>query len=133
VHGTGKPQSFAVRQVSPSDDEVVESWVREIEDPRVRQYHGVGAYRTRDEKWPWTVGVSVMEFARDPPLEPALRTRIAAALNGVEGVVEVIEGDRELWLVRGTPSGHALADAVAPIVDEFAPEMKAYVEAEIGK
>jgi hypothetical protein len=133
VPGTGKPQPFEIRQTSPSDEEIVESWNREIADPRVRQYHGVEAYKTRDEKWPWNVSVWVMEFARDPPLEPALRTRIAVALKGVEGVVDVVEGDRELWLVRGTPSGRALADAVAPIVDEFAPEMKAYVEANIKK
>jgi hypothetical protein len=133
VRGTGKPQSFEIRKTLPSDDEVVESWNRKIADPRVRQYHGVDAYRTRDEQWPWTVSVWVMELARDPPVEPALRTSIAAALRSVEGVVDVVEGDRERWLVRGTPSGPALADAVALIVDEFAPEMKAYVEGKITK
>lgn len=128
MRGTGKRQSFEIRQTAPIDTEIAEAWSREIDDPRVRQYHGVEACRTRDDRWPWNVSVWVMEFVRDPPLEPTLRTRIAAALKGVDGVVEVVEGDRELWLVRGTPSGRALADSVAPIVDEFAPEIKSRLE-----
>lgn len=129
MRGTGKPQPFEIRQTPSTDGDTIESWSRVIEDLRLGQYHGVEAFKTRHDKWPWNVSVSVMELVRDPPLEPVLRTRIAAALKGVEGVAEVIEGDRELWLVRGTPSGRSLVIAVASIVDELAPEIKVYVEA----
>ena len=124
---------FPVRQLPPSDDETVEVWSRDIAEPKVSQYHGVEAVKSRTGKWPWQVGVWVMEHIRDVPLEDELRHRIIAALRAVPGVVEVIEGDRELWLVRGEPKGLALVDAVAPVVDELAPQAKQEVQRNLAE
>lgn len=115
---------FPARQQKPMDDEITEEWIREIADPSDRDVHGVDATKLRSGDGLWQVGVSVMEFIRGVPLERTLRTRIPAALRAVPGVVEVHEEDREVWTVRGTPSGSALVDAVSVVVDELAPQAR---------
>ena len=76
----------------------------------------------------WHIGVDVMEFIRDVPLEGQLRTRILAALRAVPGVEEAAEEDREVWMVRGNPSGAALVDAVATVVDDLAAQTRQEIE-----
>lgn len=95
--------------------------------------HGVDAVKLRDGDGQWQVTVYVMEFIRDVPLEGTLRTRMPAALRAVPAVVEVSEDDREVWAVRGTPSGSALVDAVARVVDELAPEARDDITRQLSK
>lgn len=74
----------------------------------------------------WQVGVYVMEFVREDPLESELRRRIAAALESVEGVETAQREDREVWFITGTPSGAALVRAVAEVVDDLADQTRPY-------
>jgi hypothetical protein len=110
-----------VRQVFPPDAD--EAWERLTDDPAVR---GVEAARI-DEIGGWQVTVSVMEFLREDPLEAELRRRIAAALRAVDGVATADEQDREIWFVTGTPSGKALTQAAAQVIDDLADEARAYM------
>lgn len=124
---------FPAHQQEPADDQIAEEWTREIADPHERDVHGVDAVKLRDGDGQWQVTVYVMEFIRDVPLEGTLRTRIPAALRAVPAVVEVSEDDREVWAVRGTPSGSALVDAVARVVDELAPEARDEITRQLSK
>jgi hypothetical protein len=105
---------FPVKQTKPLDDEIADSWSREIADPRQRSVHGVEATKSRGY---WSVGVWAMEHIRDVPLEAKLRAEIIAALRGVPGVEEAEEEDREVWFVTGNPGGAALVTAVAVVID----------------
>lgn len=124
---------FPARQQKPADDELAEEWTREIADPHDRDVFGVGAVKLRSGNGQWQVTVYVMEFIRDIPLEDTLRTRIPAALSSVPGVVEVREDDREVWGVHGAPSGSALVDAVAHVVDELAPRARDEITRQLSK
>lgn len=120
---------FEVRRLVPVDEDFAEEWARAIDTPRVRELHGVNAQKWRSRpSWPWRVEVSVMEFVRDDPLEGELRRRIDAALRAVPGVTDVTEDDREVWAVKGSPSGDALVSAVAAVVDSLADRTRAYME-----
>lgn len=120
---------YPVRQGVPVAGDTIEAeWHREIAQPRDRDLHGVDATKWRTGQWPWHVSVYVMQFIRDVPLEVELRRRIIAALRAVPGVTDVAEEDREVWMIRGEPSGAALVDAVAPIVDELAPKAREEIE-----
>ena len=115
-------------QSKPLDEEISEVWIREVPDLRERSVHGVEVTRGREpSKWPWRVGVWVMEHVRDVPLEIELRREIAAALRAVPGVVEALEEDREVWAVRGEPEGKALAAAVGEVLDALDGELRAYL------
>jgi hypothetical protein len=127
---TSERRAIAVRQVTPADHEIASEWVRDVADPRDRDVLGVDAIEWRSDRR-WQVTVAVMEFIRDVPLESELRRRIAAALRAVPGVTAVAEDDREVWGVRGTPTGTALVEAVAPIVDELAPRSRAEIERQL--
>jgi hypothetical protein len=117
--------TFAIRQIKPLDETIDEEWQREIAEPRMRDIHGVSATKMERQKWPWNVTVAIMEFVRDTPLEVTLRERIMSALRTVPGVIDVAEDDRERWVLRGDPSGKALVEAVAVVVDELAPQTSA--------
>ena len=107
------------------DDEFAEAWSRLTDEPEVR---GVNAERWRDEDtWPWQLTVWAMEFVRDDPLESEIRTAVAAAIRSVAGVNDVQEEDREVWVIEGSPNGGALVDAVAEVIDGFAPRIRAYM------
>lgn len=114
--------SEEVRQIQPQDSEIQEEWLRETGEPDIR---AVGACRV-DKIGGWQVFVSVMEFVREDPLESELRQRITTALRSVPGVTSADEEDRELWFVTGTPSGKALAESAAHVVDDLADRTRAY-------
>jgi hypothetical protein len=114
--------AYSIVQIKPLDASIDEEWGREIAEPRMRDIHGVSATKVGRQKWPWSVTVAIMEFVRDTPLEATLRKRIITALRAVPGVTEAAEDDRERWVVRGNPSGKALVEAVAVVVDELAPQ-----------
>ena len=113
-----------VLQVEPEDEEINESWLRETDEPHLR---AVEANRI-DEIGGWQVTVWVMEYVRSDPLEAELRWRIGGALRGVSGVTSAEEQDRETWFVTGVPSGRALAEAAATVVDEFAGRTRAHYD-----
>jgi hypothetical protein len=48
------------------------------------------------------------------------------ALLSVDGVESAREMDREVWFVTGSPSGEAMARAVAAVVDDLAVQTRAY-------
>ena len=109
------------------DGDVDEAWQRLTDDPDVR---GVEASRDSRSEWPWHVTIWAAEFVRDEPLESTLRRRLESALRAVDGATEVVEEDREVWLVAGTPSGRALVEAAASVVDELADEIATAMEAD---
>lgn len=109
-----------VQQVQPLDSGIAEEWIRKTDEPDLR---AVSASRLRVGPL-WNVSAWVMEFIRTDPLESELRRRIADALNGVSGVTSVEEEDREVWAVTGTPTGKALVEAVAQVVDDLAPQTR---------
>lgn len=109
-----------VQKVQPLDSGTAEEWIRKTDEPDLR---AVSASKLRAGPW-WTVSAWVMEFIRTDPLESELRRRIADALSGVSGVTSVEEEDREVWTVTGTPTGKALVEAVAQVVDDLAPQTR---------
>ncbi len=66
-----------IRQIQPQDPAIQEEWLRETDEPEVRD---VNACRI-DEIGGWLVYVCVMEYASKDPLESDLRQRIATALR----------------------------------------------------
>ncbi|MEV3921370.1 hypothetical protein [Actinomadura coerulea] len=109
-----------VQQVQPLDSGIAEEWIRKTDDPDLR---AVSASKLRAAPL-WNVSVWVMEFVRTDPLESELRRRIADALSAVDGVTSVEEEDREVWTVTGTPTGKALVEAAALVVDHLAPQTR---------
>jgi hypothetical protein len=116
--------SDEIRQIHPQDPEIQEEWLRETGEPGIR---AVSACRV-DEIGGWQVIVWVMEYVSDDPLESELRQRIATALRNVTGVTSAGEQERETWFVTGTPSGKALIEATARVVDDLAERTRAHLE-----
>jgi hypothetical protein len=112
-----------VEQIEPADFEVGEEWLRETDEPDIR---AVSASRI-DKIGAWQVNVWVMEFVRSDPLESELGQRIGSALLAVPGVISADEDDRETWRVTGTPSGKALVEAAAQVVDDLADRTRAHM------
>jgi hypothetical protein len=122
---------YATKQNEAVDDEIAEEWGRDIPLGPAHDVHGVNAnkYAKPAKGWTWTVFVSAMEFIREEPLESTLRREIAAALLGVPGVLQAEEEDREVWILRGEPTGRAIVDAVAAVVDAHAAEIRRGIDA----
>jgi hypothetical protein len=72
--------------------------------------------------------VSAAEFVCEEPFESEFHARIDAALRSVDGVSDVAEEDREVWLVAGTPDGQALVHAVAEALDAMASSIRAAID-----
>jgi hypothetical protein len=116
---------YAAKQIAPVDAELAEEWTRDIADPHVSSVQGIDAHKwNADTPWRWRITVSAMELVRGEPLEATLRAEIVAALRGVPGVVQAEEDDREVWIVRGEPTGAALVNAVAAVIDSHAEEIR---------
>jgi hypothetical protein len=114
-----------VRQVTPEDSEVAESWARVVPQREVDAL-GVDAARFDGEtEWAWQVGVNAMEFIRADPLESEVRSAFAGALRSVPGVRQAEEEDREVWIVDGDPSGEDLVRAVAEAMAPFEARIRA--------
>ena len=112
-----------VRQIEREDDEIQEEWLRETDEPGVLN---VSANRW-DAIGGWQVAVWAMQFVRSDPLETDLRQGITSALHAVSGVTSAEEQDREQWFVTGSPSGRALVEAAARVVDDHAERIRAIV------
>ena len=120
--------TYATKQTPPLDEEIAEEWNRDIADPNERSVHGVCVTKElAPQPWRWRVSVYAMEHVRDVPLERELRREIAKALRAVPEVIDACEEDREVWRVNGAPTGRALVDAVAAVVDARGDEIRAYL------
>lgn len=111
-----------ITRVPPQELEGDEGWQRLTRTPLLR---GVEAIRYPGEDDQWQVSVWVAEFVRSDPLEARLRDGMRNALLAVAGVEEVAEEDREVWLVTGSPTGTALVEAAAGVVDGMADDVRA--------
>ena len=76
----------------------------------------------------WQVVVSAMEFVREDPLEAEIRGALAEALRRVPGVSEVIEEDREVWVVVGPTSGQPIAQVAADLIESFGPRITDFID-----
>jgi hypothetical protein len=76
--------------------------------------------RTPDGRW--RVEIELAEFVREPSVEARFRFAIDEALRGVDGVAEVVEEDREVWIVSGAPKPEELVQALQPVLRRFVPE-----------
>ena len=117
--------AFPIRKVRPLDGEIEEEWTREISSGTDKNVHGAGAYRAGGV---WHVTVSAMELVREEPLESELRDGIQIALEGVAGVEDIEEEDREVWMVGGEPGGEALVAAVAAAIDAHAERIRKHID-----
>jgi regulator of protease activity HflC (stomatin/prohibitin superfamily) len=115
--------SDEICQIQPQDPEIQEEWLRETDQASVR---AVSAWRV-DTIGGWQVRVWVMEYVSEDPLESELRQRTETALRNVAGVTSADEQDRETWFVTGAPSGRALVEAVARVVDDLAERTREFV------
>jgi len=110
------------------DEEISRAWTRGAawaDD----QITAVDALRLRGEKeWPWQVIVPVMEFIREEPLESELVATITTALNGVRGVREAGQDDREVWIISGRARGKALVAAVAAVLDPLEGRLRQHID-----
>jgi hypothetical protein len=109
-------------------EEISQAWSRGAEwaDDQIT---AVDALRLRGEKeWPWQVIVPVMEFIREEPLESALTDAITRALNGVRGVREAAQEDREVWVIAGRARGKALVAAVAAVLDPLEARLRQHID-----
>jgi len=100
--------------------------VRETGEPDIRNV-GVTRIDIPGDISGWQVEIWAMEFVHNEPLESEFRQRIADALRQVSGVASAGEEDRETWFVTGSPSGKALAEAAARVVDDLAGRTRAYL------
>lgn len=124
--GGGGVEPIEIEQIEPGDSEVAEEWGRVVDQGD--DSLGVDAIQWRYEtEWQWQVIVGAMEFLREDPLESEVRSAIDRALRSVPGVRSVVEEDREVWAVDGTPSGEdlvrATAEAMAPFEDRIRAEV----------
>lgn len=112
--------------VPESQVDGLQEWVRETDDQDVR---GVSALQHDvDGRWNWQVEVWVAEFLREEPLEGEMRRLVDQAIRSVAGVAEVEEGDREVWILSGSPSGEDLVRAVGDAIDQIAPRARAHID-----
>ncbi len=114
-----------VEKIEPEDDEVMEEWIRVTDNEDI---FGVSATRFEDEAWPWNIFVSAAEFVRTEPLESQLHAAIDAALAMVAGVTEVVNEDREVWILKGNPTGEDLVRACSVVLDEMGEAIQKAVE-----
>lgn len=148
VHNGVRPTAVGVVACLPDDDEgagmdeirvgrddgdeTVSTWMRVFDDESEQMLRGVNATLVDDldTPWPWQVGCSVAEFVREEPLEGELRRGIDQALRQVEGVTDVTEEDREVWVVAGSPKPEDLVRAAARVVDALEPRVAALLDLE---
>lgn len=115
--------SIEVKRIDPMDDAIIEEWTRVIKNEDIL---GVSASKYADGDW--HVFINVAEFIREEPLESKLHQRITDSLAGIDGVVEVIHEDREVWLVRGDVTGEALVRSSSAALNELHEELATTVD-----
>jgi hypothetical protein len=104
------------------DEELDEEWIRETDEPSVRN---VGAFLEGDK---WHVSIWAAEFVREEPLESRMRGQIAAGFQAAPGVTNVSEGgNREEWFVTGSPTGSDLVRAAADVIDPLSDDIRRHL------
>ena len=99
-----------------------EGWSRVL-DEEDEDILGVGVSRIAGD-WQWEIGVNAAEFVRDEPFESTFRDNIETAIRRVQGITEVIEEDREVWLAKGARAdGEQLLRSVARALDNMADDI----------
>jgi hypothetical protein len=96
-------------------------WQRLTDEPDIRDVEA----RTESEVDGWVVEVPAQEFFGQDPLGVELRHRLEAPSRTAHGVINVAEYDHESWLARGNPSGQALVQAAAAVLDDLADRLRA--------
>lgn len=115
-----------VEPSAASDDDVVESWSHPGDDGDVL---GVEAVRLRGPgEWPWQVQVCVAEFLWQQPLDVELVISVDRVIRSIAGVADVQHEQRDVWVVRGAPSGEELVQGVAAAMERFAARIRIYLE-----
>jgi hypothetical protein len=99
-------------------------WQRVVDENHLR-----GVETSSEDGEVWEVGVYVMEYVRDGPLEDELPDLITAALAAVPGVEEAAPEDRGLWLVTGDVDPADLVRAGGRAVDSVLDRTRALYEA----
>jgi hypothetical protein len=112
-----------IRRLDGFETDADEAWERLTDEPDIRCVE-VAGYAAHGG---WLVSAAVAELLSNAPLEFTLRQRMGSALQGVAGAESVQMMDGEAWLVRGAPSGRALAEAAAQVVDGLADDAREYL------
>lgn len=110
---------------SERDEEALEEWERPSAEPQIT---GVYATKVSLTGWSWQVSFAVLEFVGDDALESELTTAIVDALSAVVGVGEVAREDREVFVVKGTPSGQDLLEAASRVVDRMSDRLREHFD-----
>ena len=119
-----------IRNREWENEDVSQAWVRGVDWDEIT---AVDANRLRDEpEWPWQVTVPVAEFIREDPLERDLFESVTTALQGVRGVREAAQEDREVWVVSGRANGRSLVAAVGKALDRLEPRLRQHVDSLAG-
>lgn len=120
-----------MRHVKADDpDDVQEQWVRTTSEPEIRGIRACKAHSSNGQLDRWKVRVLAMDHLRPGPLRHDLCQRMTSALEAVHSVNNVSEQVEEGWLVAGSPSGRALVEAAARVVDGLADKMRAHLRME---
>ena len=114
-----------IEQIEPYDDEALESWISITDE---EDLFGVEANQYEDSEWPWQIGITVMELIREEPLESALISEITSAVQSVSGVTNACQEDREVWIVKGEPSGKEWVKVCSLVLDRWSDSIREEVE-----
>jgi len=117
--------SIEVKRIEPMDSSILEEWTRVTDNEDVL---GVSASKSTESNGEWQVFINVAEFIREEPLESKLYKRITESLTKIDGVVEVIHEDREVWLVRGDVTGEKLVRSSSAALNELHEELATAVD-----
>jgi hypothetical protein len=118
-------ETIQVRERTPLDETVLEEWERVTTE---RDVSGVGVSKISETGYSWQVFINVAEFIRKEPLQGQLFTAISQALLDVPGVTSAVQEDREVWLVKGSPTGEELVRHCSRALNNMYPQLKAEYE-----
>jgi hypothetical protein len=117
-----------VRQmpVDPRTPEVLEVWFRETDDPGIRNVNALARRSARRDQV--LAGRDLGHGVRaGRPARIRLPQHVTDALRQVSGVISADEQDRETWSVTGNPSGDALVEAAARVVDDLTERVRDFM------
>lgn len=114
-----------IEKVPSGHESILEQWEVVAENPDI---FGISIAKQDSIDFSWSIVVNAAEFIRDDPLETKFRNRIARALSSIEGVKQVEEADREVWVVSGSPEGREMAKAVVDVLISLNDEIQSYIE-----
>jgi hypothetical protein len=118
-----------VRRIQPQDPEIAEEWLRKTNEPDIR---AVSAAKITTLGG-WHVSAWVMQHVRSGPLAAELEQCIPNAVAAVSGVSSIDWWNPETLFVTGAPSGKALVEAAAQVVDDLADQTRAYIRPLYGE